>query len=154
MLGERVRALLMEHGVHYDVHAHRTAYTTAETAEAEHVPGGQVAKVVMVMADDELVMAVIPGDRRLDLDKLRDVLNAGTVRLATEDEFAPSFPDCEKGAEPPFGAIYELPMVVDEGLQSEQITFNAGSHDEAITIARTDYMELTKARVAALTTRH
>ncbi|MGA7096002.1 MAG: YbaK/EbsC family protein, partial [Acidimicrobiia bacterium] len=63
-------------------------------------------------------------------------------------------PDCEKGAEPPFGAIYELPMVVDEGLENEQITFNAGSHDEAITIARTDYMELTKARVADLTTRH
>ncbi len=142
MAGERVRKYLMEHGVEYSTHTHPTAYTTAEIAEAEEVPGDQVAKVVMLMADSQLVMAVVPGSQMINIDKAKAALSAESVRLANEGEFSRFFPDCELGAEPPFGPLYELPMWVDEGLRGPQITFNAGTHDETITLALSDYMEL------------
>ena len=66
------------------------------------------------------------------------------VRLATETEFSPHFPDCEVGAEPPFGALYGVPMLVDDTLRSEEITFNAGTNTETLTMALSDYLELTK----------
>jgi Ala-tRNA(Pro) deacylase len=72
------------------------------------------------------------------------------VRLAEEKEFAASFPDCEPGSEPPFGALYELPTLVDQGLNSTQITFNAGRHTETITMGLEDYLELTKPKRADL----
>jgi Ala-tRNA(Pro) deacylase len=140
----------MEHGVDYEVGTHAAAYTTSEVAEVENVSGKEMAKVVMLIADERLVMAVIPGDKMVDLEKAGEALEAGTVRLAEEEEFAASFPDCEPGAEPPFGALYDVPTLVDRGLDSPRITFNAGTHTETITMALGDYLELTKPRRADL----
>ena len=144
MTAEQVRRYLMEHGVGYETHTHPVAYTTSEVAEAGHVSGKEMAKAVMLMADDRLVMAVIPGDKMVDLENAGQALGAENVRLAEEDEFASSFPDCEPGAEPPFGALYDVPTLVDEGLNSPRITFNAGTHTETITMTLGDYLELTK----------
>lgn len=144
MSAQRVRNYLMENGVGYQTHTHPIAYTTNEVAEADHIPGRQMAKVVMLSGDHNLFMAVIPGDRRLDFEKAAAALRLGDVDLADEREFAPRFPDCERGAEPPFGALYEIPTVVDRGLDGPQITFNAGTHSETITIDLEDYLEITK----------
>jgi Ala-tRNA(Pro) deacylase len=144
MYGEQVRSYLMEHGVGYESRAHPEAFTTGEIAQAEDVPRAQMAKVVMVHSDDGLVMAVLPGNRMLDLEKAKAVLHSTGVRLATEAEFSSQFPDCEVGAEPPFGGLYNVPMLVDHTLQSREITFNAGSHTETLTMALDDYLELTK----------
>jgi Ala-tRNA(Pro) deacylase len=152
MSAEKVRSYLLEHGVQYEIHAHPTTYTTSEVAEAVHVPGGQMAKVVMLMADDRLVMAVVSGNQMVDLDKARAALGVETARLATEGESSPLFPDCEKGAEPPFGALYDVATVVDRGLEGPQITFNAGTHSEVITMALSDYLELTKPQLVDLAT--
>lgn len=151
MSAERVRTYLMEHGVQYETHSHPTAYTTAETAAAEHVPGEQMAKVVLLKADDRLVMAVVPGNRMVDLDKAKAALNAGDLDLADEKDFAPVFADCEAGAEPPFGILYEVPMIVDDGMKTDSITFAAGSHDETITMALDDYLRITNPKRADLT---
>lgn len=144
MSAERVRNYLMENGVRYETQTHPIAYTTNEVAEADHIPGRDMAKVVMLRGDEGLFMAVIPGDRRVDLEKVAAALRLGSVELAEEREFAPLFPDCERGAEPPFGALYEVPTVVDRGLDSTRITFNAGTHSETITMDLDDYLELTK----------
>ncbi len=151
MSAERLRTYLMEHGVEYDIHQHAMAYTTPEVAEAEHVSGKEMAKPVMLMADDRLVMAVVPGDRMVDLEKAGKALGAETVRLAEEEEFARSFPDCEPGAEPPFGALYDVPTLVDEALDSPRMTFNAGTHTETISMTVADYLELTNPMRASLT---
>lgn len=152
MSAESVRRYLMENGIHYETHSHPTAYTTAETATAEHLAPGQMAKVVLLDVDDRLVMAVLPGDRMVDLDKVEKVLSASYVQLAGERDFAPAFPDCEAGAEPPFGTLYDVQMVVDDGFSSESITFPAGTHQETMTIALEDYLSLTHPQRGDLTT--
>lgn len=149
MSAERVRDYLTEHGVDFEAHTHPVAYTTSEVAEAEDVPGNEMAKVVMLMAGDELVMVVVPGDRMVDLEKAAAALDVADVRLAEEDEFSPSFPDCEGGAEPPFGTLYDVPTLVDEGL-NPRITFNAGSHAETITMDLDDYLKLVNPKQADL----
>lgn len=143
MPAERVRSYLMEHGVSYETHTHPTAYTTSEVAEAGHVAGKEMAKVVMLTTEDGLTMAVVPGDEMVDLGKVAAVLGAEDVRLAEESEFAQRFPDCETGAEPPFGALYDIPTLVDHGLDNPRITFSAGTHSETITIGLDDYLSLT-----------
>ncbi|HEX6301347.1 MAG TPA: YbaK/EbsC family protein [Acidimicrobiia bacterium] len=143
MPAERVRSYLMEHGVGYETHTHPEAYTISEVAEAGHVAGKEMAKVVMLRTEEGLTMAVVPGDKMVDLEKVATVLRADDVRLAEENEFAQSFPDCETGAEPPFGALYNVPTLVDHGLNRPRITFTAGTHTETITIGLDDYLKLT-----------
>lgn len=143
MPAERVRNYLIEHGVSYETHTHPEAYTTSEVADAGHVAGSEMAKVVMLSTGDRLAMAVVPGDKMVDLEKAAAALGADEVRLAEESEFGPSFPDCDTGAEPPFGSLYDVPTLVDSALKDPRITFPAGTHTETITMALDDYLNLT-----------
>lgn len=86
----------------------------------------------------------------VDLQKTERVLGTEKVRLAEEGEFAASFTDCEPGAEPPFGALYDVPTLVHEGLDRSPDHLNAGTHTETITMALDDYLELTKPKRADL----
>jgi Ala-tRNA(Pro) deacylase len=71
------------------------------------VPGKALAKVVIVKADDRIVMLALPASYRVHEAKLAAALEARDVRIAREDEFRDAFPDCEVGAMPPFGNCTE-----------------------------------------------
>jgi len=139
MSAERVREYLLTHGVAYDIHPHDHAVSAQALAEAEHVSGRQVAKPVILLVDDRLVMAVLPGDLQLDLEKARRALRADRIRFAAESEFAEAFGDSEPGAEPPLGVIYGMPTVIDLRLNGETITFRGGTHRESITMKFNDF---------------
>ena len=104
MSAETVREYLLTHGIEYEIHDHPLAYTTSRVAEAEHTSGKAVAKPVILLADGRFVMAVVPGHKRVDLDKARQVLERSEVRMATEDEFSLAFGDCEPGRRAPAGS--------------------------------------------------
>ncbi len=138
----RVRKFLIAHGVGYEVEHHPLAYTSQEVAAVEHVPGRKFAKPVIVYADGRLIMTVLPANRLLDLDKVKALLGSDEVRLAREEEFAPVFDDCERGAEPPFGNLYGLPVIVDDELPDDEMVFNAGSHTETMKMSTLEYLSL------------
>jgi Ala-tRNA(Pro) deacylase len=151
MAAERVRAFLREHDVPFETQTHEPAVTAQKVAAVEHESGWHVAKPVLLMADGELVMAVLPAPLLLDVDKAAAVLNAGEVRLASEEEFAPRFDDCETGAEPVFGNLYDVLVLVDDRLTQEpRIRFAAGSHTETIEVATDDYLRLANPKTATL----
>ena len=90
---------------------------------------------------------MLPAHRRVDLEKLRKWLNAREARLATEQEMSHLFPDCEIGAEPPFGNLYELPVYVSPLLSRDRITFHGGTHEEAVQMKYSDFAALAKPSV-------
>jgi Ala-tRNA(Pro) deacylase len=134
---------LREHAVPYGSHHHARAITAQEVAAAEHVPGKMFAKTVMVLADDELAMLVLPAPHHVNPERAADALDAGEVRLAGEEGFEDTFPDCEVGAMPPFGNLYGVPVYVDEALRKdEEIVFRAGTHTDTMSIAYADFERL------------
>ena len=143
-VNKRVKEYLEDQGIEYRVLEHAPAYTAQQVAAVSHISGHEFAKVVMVKIGDEFVMTVLPASKRLSLDALQSVIGTAQYsRLAEEEEFADLFPDCELGAEPPFGNLYNLPVVVDQSLTNDlQIAFNAGTHRELIQIAYADYDSL------------
>ncbi len=142
-VSNRVKRLLDEQKVEYTHHTHAPAYTAQEVAGAEHVPGGEFAKTVVLTDGSRFVMAVLPATRKIDLSNLRSIVGNEKLRLATEDEFKGLFPNCETGAMAPFGNLYDLPVYVDRSLEEdEKITFNAGSHQDTIQISYADYERL------------
>ena len=146
---ERLEDVLKKNNIQYKTVAHQEAYTAQEIAAAIHVPGKELAKVVMVKAKDRFVMTVMPASWRVDFKKLKEVLHEKDLRLATEDEFKAMFPDCEPGAEPPFGNLYHIDTYVDRSLaEDEHIFFNAGNHYETVEMRYNDYANIVKPRVA------
>lgn len=143
MYAERVRRAFMERGVAYEIHEHPYAVTAQQVAAAEGRPGWQVAKPVFVWAGGELVMLVLPAPLELDLDLVAAALGVDRPRLATEVEFADRFPDCDVGAEPPFGGLYDTPVYVDRRLLDQpHVTFSVGRHDQAATVATEDFLRI------------
>ena len=143
MIPERIIEYLRSHAVPYKRRLHRRVITAQELAAAIHVPGRRVAKSVMVKANGQVWIAVLPATEVIDEDRLAAVLGARAVRRMQESEFEGFFPDCEPGAEPPFGGLYGLPVVIDSALaEAESIVFRAGSHEEAIEMSYQDFYRL------------
>jgi Ala-tRNA(Pro) deacylase len=137
------------HRISYQPCQHPPSYTAQGVAHAQHISGKELAKVVMVLADDRLLMVVLPGSHRLELEQLGQAVGATSVRLATEEEFGHIFPDCEVGAMPPFGNLYNLEVWVDSSLRTHStIVFNAGTHAETIQMSFTDFARLVQPKEA------
>lgn len=140
MPAKTLKAFLDKKGVKYVSIQHSTAYTSQEIAASAHVSGRDFAKPVIVMIEGEMAMVVLPANRQLVLSELRDMLDTSHVRLASESEFKDVFPDCETGAMPPFGNLYQMKTYVTANLADEpEIAFNAGAHTEVIKMSYLDF---------------
>jgi len=142
-IARRVKDYLEQNKVPYSHCTHRLAYTAQEVAAAQHVPGREMAKAIILKTDSQFVMVVLPAVMKINLKTLRDELPFAHVELATEKEFAELFPDSELGAMAPFGNLYGLPVYVDKSLAEDaEIVFNAGTHVDTIRIKYADFSRL------------
>jgi Ala-tRNA(Pro) deacylase len=144
----QVLEYLEKSGVKYEVMEHKPTFSAQQMAAAEHEPGKFVAKSVIVKVDGKYVMCVLAACYKVDLRALKSQLGAKSVELAEEEEIGRLFGDCELGAEPPFGNLYDIPTIIDKALEQEDhIMFQACSHDKAVRIKMADYRKLTSPKV-------
>ncbi|MDX1689774.1 MAG: YbaK/EbsC family protein [Acidimicrobiia bacterium] len=113
----RVTAWAAERGVDLDVRVHPDGTRTADDAAAAvGCEVGAIVKSLVFVVDGAPVVALVPGDRRLDPGKLAAAVGGGraeradleTVRAATG--FA-------AGGTPPFAHATDVPVVADPGLR-------------------------------------
>ena len=150
MIPTSIIEYLQRNEVPFKRRPHAQAVSAQELAASLHVSGYSVAKSVIVDADGEKWIAVLPASETVNLARLAEVLKARKVRLCGESEFAQIFPDCEIGAEPPFGGLYAIPVVVDSRLaDATWIILRAGSHQESLEMAYSDFVSLEKPRVGS-----
>jgi Ala-tRNA(Pro) deacylase len=112
---------------------HPVSFTAEQTARAAHVPCSEFAKTVILKADGQLIMAMVPANCRVRGDALRAELLCNRLVLATERDFAFKFVGCARGAMPPFGSLFGVRVLCDKALAREfEIEFNGGVHTETI----------------------
>jgi len=143
-----LREFLDSRQVKYSTIEHSPAYTAQEIAAISHIPGKELAKSVIVKMDGKMIMAVLPASRRINFSRLKEVVGATTAELATEREFEERFPDCQLGAMPPFGNLYDMVVLVDKSLaDDEEIAFNACNHRELIRLSFEDFTRLVEPQI-------
>jgi len=148
----RLKEVLDRAKISYEVYNHPRAFTAQEIAATQHITGRAMAKVVILNVDGSLAMAVLPSNRLVDLELAKAGLAATNVSLATEEQFATIFPECELGAMPPFGNLFGLPVIVDPALERyESIFFNAGNHLQTVRLKYRDFKLLVKPDMITLT---
>lgn len=148
-----VQQFLDKHHAAYDVLMHPAAFDAQRIAQSVHVPGERMAKTVLLKADKgfKYVMAVLPATHQVDLERVKHVIGAGEIELASEVDVAAHCVDCEVGAMPPFGSQMCIETLVDECLAHEvEIVFEGNSHSEAIRMKYRDYYELEHPLVAQI----
>ena len=145
---QKLQEFLDGHDIKYVVISHSVAYTAQGVAALTHISGKELAKTVIVKIDGALAMALLPASLYIDLSQLRSATRANNVALASEGEFRERFPDCETGAMPPFGNLYDMPVFADESLtRDKEIAFNAGSHRELVRLAWEDFVRLVEPKI-------
>jgi Ala-tRNA(Pro) deacylase len=147
---DRLLQYLMRFNARYEHDRHPLSYTAKETAQAEHVPERTFAKTVILHSETGYAMAVLPANMQVDLVELRELFGFQRLRLATEPELQDLFPDCDLGAQPPFGndALYEMPVYADAAILREPIiAFNAGTHRDVVRMPVQEWQALVKPSV-------
>lgn len=150
MPAQKLKRMLDQQNIKYISINHSPAYTARETAASTFVPRREFAKTIIVDVDGEKIMAVLSASRHVDLEALRKLADGKEARLATEDEFEELFPDCEVGAMPPFGSLYDTRVFVDQMVtEVDDLCFNAGSHEQIMRMDCRDYLNLERPVVGA-----
>ncbi|HKZ53104.1 MAG TPA: YbaK/EbsC family protein [Candidatus Acidoferrales bacterium] len=148
MISTRLKKFLDDYGVGYDVMHHDPAFTAQELSARMHISGYEFVKVVVVKMDGQFALAALPAPLRVNFKQLAHVAGVKKVSLASEEEFQQLFPDCELGAMPPFGNLYNLPTYVEQDVAgNENIVVNAGTHAEAIRLRYSDFSRLARPRL-------
>jgi Ala-tRNA(Pro) deacylase len=149
--GERVAAVLEQAGAAYELLPHAHTESAVAEAAALGVSPAAVGKTLLLSTPEGYVRAVLPASDRLDLRKVRGVVNGGKhdVRLASEDDLRRDFGEFEVGAVPPFGGAGSDRVLLDQRLAArESVVVEAGSHDESLRLKTDDLIRLTGAQVA------
>ena len=150
MILTKLVEFLDENQIRYVNVSHSTAFTAQDVAESVHIPGKEMAKTVIVWMDGAMSMVVLPASSMIDFNKLKEVSGAKSVELASESEFKDRFPECEIGAMPPFGNLFNTRVYADKMLSDDrEISFNAGSHHELIRLPYSDFERLVKPGVGS-----
>ena len=144
-----VQEFLKDRGVEFELVRHEQAFSAQQVAAVEHVTGHMFAKTVIAKGGGKTCMLVLPASRHVDFQAAGKLAGAD-LEMATEEEMKAIFPDCEIGAEPPFGSQYGLETYVDESLEGmDEIVVRAGTHDRTIRMRYADYVRLEGPTVGA-----
>lgn len=150
---DRIKDLLDSRGVAYSMIKHPPVKTSREAAAARGTKLEQGAKALVLRSDDGLVMVVLSGADRVDMEKLKNILDVSYVDLADPKDVR-KVTGCNIGSVPPFGSLFGLRVFVDKRLlKNREIAFNAGSHTMSIRMKAEDYVNTAGPEIQDLATR-
>lgn len=152
---DRLCELLAGAGARYRVVAHPAEGRSEQVAAVRGTAPGQGAKAMLCAFKPETagyVLAVIPGNLRLDFRSLGAAFGARKATLASP-ELATELTGCVVGAIPPFVFTEQVRLVVDPALVegAAEIAFNAGRLDRSIVLDATDYIRIARPHLARIT---
>lgn len=153
-LVQEILDLLKKEHCWHETFEHQAVRTSEEAAKIRvgcSLKQGAKAIIVRVKRskrDKEFVMLVLPGDKRFDTAKVKSLLAAKDIRLATEEEVEKLTNGVRVGGVPPFGNLFGMKVFVDKSLfDNEKIIFNAGDRRFSIAMRSKDYKDLVKPTV-------
>lgn len=141
-LAVSLKEYLASQGIAYDVITHPRAVHMTEAARKAGVSSDLVVKTVVLRDEDSYLLAAIPASHHLELGTLHRTMNR-QIGLASEDEFATLFKDCEPGALPPVGTPYGLEVLVDDSLAGKpDLYFEGGDHCSLVHVTAAAFAKL------------
>jgi len=138
---ERIKRILDEDGLKYSVKTHEPVYTSEQAAKVRGQSLKQGAKAIILRTDDNFVLAVLSAEKKIDSKKLRRILGSKKISFADVEKLKTY--GLQPGSVPPFGSILGLKTYVDKSLlENNEISFNAGSLTNSITLRLRDYLNV------------
>ncbi|GGV78744.1 YbaK/EbsC family protein [Streptomyces griseoloalbus] len=151
----RLRALADRHGAAYRLIEHAPEGRTEVVSALRGHALEQSAKCLVVAVRPtkrtcRYVLAVIPGDRRLDLARIAECAGGRKAGFA-DRETAERLAGSVSGSIIPFSFHPDLELIVEEDLlRSDTLFFNAARLDLSMALATEDYLRMARPRTARI----
>ena len=152
---DRLIALLDQNGAHYRLIDHAPEGRTEIVSPMRGNAVSQAAKCIILMVKigkkvTKYVLAVIPGDTRVDLAAVK-ALTRGTYIAFASTDIAERLAGSVTGTILPFSFNPDLELIVDPSLlENEEIYFNAARLDRSMALNTQDYQTLANPRLEAI----
>ena len=139
--------------VKYEPIKHRMVYTAFDKAATLKMKPNIIGKTLVLKTDKDLVVILIPGNKNLDKNKFKKLINDGrkkegqkpvkNIDFISEKLMKNKFKGVKVGAIPPSGNLFKLATFVDKGLlKNPKIIINAGNYNWSIKIKGTDLKKI------------
>lgn len=143
----QIAELLNKNKVDYMIKEHPPTPTSEDSARERGEPLKVGAKAMVLKADEKFIMAIVPGDRKIDSQKLKEILKAKNLRFVSVEELE-KITSLKPGAVPPFGSLFNLTTIMEKAfLEEEYLAFNAGSLTKSIKMKVKDFIEIVKPEI-------
>jgi Ala-tRNA(Pro) deacylase len=145
---EKIIGILEEHKINYEIFEHEPVYTNPTMAAALKVSESETVKSLVLMTrEKEMVVLVLPGDKKVDWKKAASGIGTKKVAFAKPEEVLEKV-GCEVGCVPPFGQLVSLPIYMDPDIaKKEYVYFNPGVHHKSYKIKSWDLKKLCKPKM-------
>ncbi len=144
---EKILKLLDKNNVDYQEYEHESVFTSKEAARVRGTNIHQGAKALVMQADEDFILFVLPADLDADLEKLQSRLGVKKLAMVSKESVMAKT-GLRVGSVPPFGSLIGLKTYVDSGLSdNHEIAFNAGRHDRSIKMKYSDFIKVENPKV-------
>jgi len=137
----KVKNYLKKTGLDFELIEHKKVYTAYDLAQTTRSELKNIAKTLFIKADSDYYLVVLGANRRLNIPKLKKLLKAKKVKMASEKQMAKKL-KIKPGAITPFGGLYDIGLVLDGPLSKvKKAFFGAGSFTESLLIKMKDFIK-------------
>ncbi|MDP2812201.1 MAG: YbaK/EbsC family protein [bacterium] len=150
-LPSKVIAYLNKAGIKHDLLEHKTAYTAVDVANTMKKKLEEVTKALLVRADRDYYLVILPADHNLDFDKLRKLVSkhnqkdVKVIKIPAE-QVAKDVLQIKNDAMTAFGSLYKLPVIMEKKLANlKKAVFASESFNHSVEMAVKDFIEMEKA---------
>ncbi len=148
LLEKKIINMLNENKIPYKIFEHEPVYTNPAMAEALNVSESETVKSLVLMTKEkEMVVLVLPGNKRVDWKKAASGVGTKKVSFAKPEQVSEKV-GCEVGCVPPFGQMTPLPIYMDTELtKKDYVYFNPGVHDKSFKIKAWELKKMCKPKL-------
>lgn len=143
-LETKVTKLLDQAKIKYKTLSHKVVFTAHDVGATTKKKLGEIAKVVLVRADKDFVLIVLPAGKYVDFAGIKKALKAKKVSMASEKDIA-KYLKTKIGLLHPFGSEYNLRTLLDKGMsRSKKMIASAGTFTDSVELTVKDFEKLIK----------
>lgn len=144
-----LKQFLIENKVWYRFIEKPETIHTSDAAKVANVDLNKLTKsLILISQEKELILAIIPGDCRLEISELEKFLRIKKLRLIPFNE-AEKYSGYLPGATPPVGHKRKMKVVIDQKLLRYSTIFGGGgTRDKLVKLKTQDVIKLNDAKTA------
>lgn len=137
----KIENYLKENKYHFLVMKHSPTERAIENLATAKCPPSQLAKVLVFDINKKRSFVILPSNELVHLGTLKESLQTQDVKMLGEEDLENSFKECEIGATPPLGGLYNMPVYLSNHFQKDQeMYFNGGTHTDLILMPYQEFL--------------